>query len=176
MAAKGSEKAFCALTFHECRSVTIVQWQFRTKFGKEPPSHNSIRRWYAQFQETGCVCKRKSTGRPSVTEEQVEQVRQVFVRSPRKSTVRDSRDCGISQPTVRRVLRKRLKRKPYLVILLQKLLPDIHHRRTTFCNEPQALMDEDGFFERQIFSLECTFHLCGKVNRHNVRMWGDRKS
>ena len=35
---------------------TIVQRQFHTKFGKQPPSDNSIRRWYAQFQETGCVC------------------------------------------------------------------------------------------------------------------------
>ena len=48
MAANGSENAFCVLTFHECRSVTIVQRQFRTKFGKRPPSDNSIRRWYAQ--------------------------------------------------------------------------------------------------------------------------------
>jgi hypothetical protein len=30
MEASGSEKAFCMLTFHECRSVTIVQRQFRT--------------------------------------------------------------------------------------------------------------------------------------------------
>jgi len=35
---------------------TVVQRQFLTKFGKQPPSDNSIRRWYAQFQETGCVC------------------------------------------------------------------------------------------------------------------------
>ena len=35
---------------------TIVQRQFCTKFGKQPPSDNSIRRWCAQFQETGCVC------------------------------------------------------------------------------------------------------------------------
>ena len=38
------------------RRGTIVQRQFRTKFGKQPPSDNSIRRWYAQFQERGCVC------------------------------------------------------------------------------------------------------------------------
>ena len=75
MAANGSEKAFCVLTFHECRSVTIVRRQFRTKFGEQPSSDNSIREWYAPFQETGSVCKRKSTGRPYVTEEQVEQVR-----------------------------------------------------------------------------------------------------
>ena len=40
---------------NDCRG-TIVQRQFRTKFGKQPSSDKSIRRWYAQFQETGCVC------------------------------------------------------------------------------------------------------------------------
>ena len=118
------------------------------------------------------MCNRKSTGRPSVTEVQVEQVRQAFVRSPRKSTVRGSRELGILQPTVWRILRERLKLKPYRLMLPQKLQPDGHHRRTTFCTEMQALMEEDGFFERLIFSDECTFHLCGKVNRYNVRVWG----
>jgi hypothetical protein len=40
---------------NDCRG-TFVQRQFRTKFGKQPPSDNSIRRRYAQLQETGCVC------------------------------------------------------------------------------------------------------------------------
>jgi len=40
---------------NDCRN-TIVQRQFRTKFGKQPPSDNSIRRQFAQFQDTGCVC------------------------------------------------------------------------------------------------------------------------
>jgi len=40
---------------NDCRAK-IVQWQFRTKFGKQPTSDNSIRRWYAQFQDTVCVC------------------------------------------------------------------------------------------------------------------------
>jgi hypothetical protein len=133
MAANGNEKAFCVLTFHECWSVTIVQRQFRAKFGKQPPSDNSIRRWYAQFQETACVCKRKRTGMPSVTEEQVQQV-----RSPGKSTVRGSSELGIPQPTVWRILRKRLKLKPYRLMLLQKLQRDDHHHRTTFCTELHA--------------------------------------
>ena len=38
MAANGSETAFCVLTFHECRSVTTVQRQFRTKFRQTPTS------------------------------------------------------------------------------------------------------------------------------------------
>ena len=46
----------------DCRG-TIVQRQFRTKFGKQLPSDNSIRRRYAQFQEKGCVCIRELTVR-----------------------------------------------------------------------------------------------------------------
>jgi len=139
---------------------------------KTTPSDNSIRMWYTQFQVTGCVCKRKSSGRPSVTEEQMEQVRQAFLRSPRKSTVRGNRELGIPQPTVWSILPKRVKLKPYRLMLLQKLQIDDHHRRTTFCIELQALMEEDGFFERLVVSDECTFYLCGKVNRHDVRVWG----
>jgi len=163
MAANGSEKAFCVLKFHDCRSVTIVQRQFRIKFGKPPPFDNSIRRWYAQFQETGCVCKTKSTGRPSVTEEQVEQVRQAFLQRPRKSIVRGSREMGITQPTVWRISRKRLKLKPYRLMLLQKLQPDNHHRRTTFCTELQALMEEDGFFNDWFLVMNAHFRCVGKL-------------
>ena len=61
MAANGSEKAFCVLTFHECRSVTIVQRQFRTKFGKEPLSDNSIRRRYVNFKRQGACVKETIT-------------------------------------------------------------------------------------------------------------------
>ena len=117
------------------------------------------------------MCKRKSTGTPSVTQERVEQVTQAFVRSPRKSTVRGSRELSIPQSTVWRILQKRLKLKPCRLMLLQKLQLDDDHRRKTFCTELQDLMEEDGFFERLTFSDECTFHLCGKVNRHNVCIW-----
>jgi len=40
---------------NDCRG-TIFQRQFRTKFGKQQPSDNSIRRCYPHFQETECVC------------------------------------------------------------------------------------------------------------------------
>ena len=40
---------------NDCRG-TVVQRQFRAKFGEQPPSDNRSRRWYTQFQETGYVC------------------------------------------------------------------------------------------------------------------------
>jgi hypothetical protein len=36
----------------------------------------------------------------------------------------------------------------------------------------QMKMEEDGFVEKLIFSDEATFHISGKVNRHNARIGG----
>ena len=33
-------------------------------------------------------------------------------------------------------------------------------------------METDGFVESIVLSDEATFHLSGKVNRHNVSIWG----
>ena len=78
-------RAFCVLQFVKHESVVSVQRAFRRQFSSDPPSPNSIRRWYQQFQTTGCLCKGKSAGRPRVSEESVERVRQSFLRSTKKS-------------------------------------------------------------------------------------------
>jgi hypothetical protein len=39
----------------------------------------------------------------------------------------------------------------------------------------QHHLEEDCFPGNLIFSDEATFHLHGKVNRHNVRIWGTEK-
>jgi hypothetical protein len=81
MATSGEHKAFCVLDFHTNKSVVSVQRHFRFKFGRDAPSGKSIRKWYPQFQDRGCICNRKSTGRPSIGEEAVERVRATFARS-----------------------------------------------------------------------------------------------
>ncbi|RZF32102.1 hypothetical protein LSTR_LSTR003965 [Laodelphax striatellus] len=83
--ATSEQKAFCVLQFAKTESVVTVQRAFRIKFGCDPPSDNNIRRWFHQFEDTGCLCKGKSTGRPRVSEEDVERVRESFTRSPKKS-------------------------------------------------------------------------------------------
>jgi hypothetical protein len=119
MVTSGEHKSFCVLDFHVNKSVVSVQRHFRTKFGTDPPSGKSFWMWYLQFKDTGCICKRNSTGRPSTEEEAVERVRTSFVRSPRKSAYRASRELGIPEKNVWRVLWKRLQTRPYRLQLLQ---------------------------------------------------------
>ena len=77
----------------------------------EPPTGKKIHEWYMKFQHSGCLCAAKRTGRPGPSAETVESVRETFVRSPQKSTTRASRELQMSQSSVRRILRKRLRVK-----------------------------------------------------------------
>jgi hypothetical protein len=98
MAATVVEKAFCVLELAKTNSVTLVQCHFRRRYGKPPPTRQSIYDWSKKFQETGCLCKGKSSGRPPVSEETVERVRETFTHSPRKSTTRASEPSGSQTP------------------------------------------------------------------------------
>jgi hypothetical protein len=94
------EKGFCVLRFEVSKSVITVQREFRAQFSKNPPHKNNINRWYRQFVGTGCLCKGKSPGRPRVSAENVERVREAFQRSPRKSVAKASRELGMPKTTV----------------------------------------------------------------------------
>ena len=56
---------------------------------------------------------------------------------------------------------------------VHKLKPDDPPKRFVFCKNLLALIKNDEDLpSRIIFVGETTFHVCGKVNTHNVRFWG----
>jgi len=114
-------KIFCVHEFIKTESATAVQRAFHLRFNIQPPTRKSICHWNNQFEQIGCLCKGKSSGRPHVSEENVRQIKESFEHSPCKSTCRASRELGIPQPTVWRVLRRRLLFKSYRPQLVQDL-------------------------------------------------------
>jgi len=62
--------------------------------------------------------------------------------------------------------------KPYRLHLLQFLKPTDRIDQSNFCIKMQDAMTEEGFLDRVVFSDKSTFHISGKVHRHNVRIWG----
>lgn len=167
------QKAFCVLEFAKSESIIRVQREFRRRYGANPPSDNNIRRWYRQFCDTGCLCKGKSPGRPRVSDENTERIRETFACSPRKSLRRASRELQMPHQTIWKVVRRRLLMKAYKIHMLQALQPNDKIARMNFCNFFQESIDNnESFSSRLIFSDEATFHISGKVNRHNVRIWG----
>ena len=42
-----------------------------------------------------------------------------------------------------------------------------------FCVDMQEKLEEDNIMKHLVFSDETTFHKNGKVNKHNVHIWGE---
>jgi len=112
-------KIFCVREFIKTEPATAVHRAFLLRFNIQPPTRLKISHWKHQFEQIGCLCKGKSSGRPRVSEENVRRIQESFERSPRKSTRRASRELGIPQLTVWRVLRRRVLFKPYRLQLVQ---------------------------------------------------------
>jgi hypothetical protein len=90
-----SKKAMYVFWVFETKSVIKMQRRYRTKYGKDLPSDNAIRRWVKQSQETDSVLHRKGAGRLSTSQEDVGRIQEAFSRSPQKSTRRTSLQLGI---------------------------------------------------------------------------------
>ena len=120
------------------------------------------------------VQKGKSTGRPRVNNDTVNQIKHAFENNPVMSTNHASRQLGIPQSTIWKVLRKTLKMKSYYVYSVhQELKPEDKLARLNFCLSLQEkIAQNDDINGRLVFSDEACFHISGKVNRHNIRIWG----
>ena len=167
------EKTQCVLWYYVTKSPVTVQRKFRNGYGRPPPDVKSIRAWYSKFVETGSFGGINRSGRPCVTDETFDAVREALQRSPGKSTRRVSNELRVPQSTVVKILHKRLKLYAYKVQIVQSLQPDDGPRRASFATEILNRIDEDNdYLKRVCFSDEATFHISCVVNRHNVRIWG----
>lgn len=168
------EKAQVVVWYSDFKSIVMVQREFRRVYGKAAPDAKRIKAWHSQFLDTGSVIKRHGGGR-RVSDEQVENVRQAFQRSPSKSIRQASRELQMPRATVHRVLRKRLQLYAYKLQILQALKPDDKLRRYEFACEMIERIDQNpDFLSGVMFSDEATFHVSGTVNTHNVRIWGSQ--
>ena len=64
--------------------------------------------------------------------------------------------------------------RAYKLQLLHHIKPDDHRKRTDFAVEMLSRIEEnDKYLDLVLFSDESTFHVGGKVNRYNCRIWGN---
>ena len=165
------EKAQCLSWFIETKSDVQTQRNYRSKYERDPPSRPSIRLWHKKFTETGTVFDTRRSRRPRTSEENIERVRQAFQRSPMKSIRTAARQLDLPRATVHKVPHKNLRLFAYKVQMLQALQPNDMPRRKEFeVNMLQRISEDEAFLKRVCFSNEATFHVSGKLNKHNVRI------
>ena len=62
---QGIRKRSVSWNFAKTECIVTVQRTFRTMYHTEPPMDKTIREWYLKFQQSGCLCAAKRTGRPA---------------------------------------------------------------------------------------------------------------
>ena len=72
------EKAQCVSWFIETKSDVQTWRNYRSKYGRDPPSSLSICSWHKKFMETGTVFDTRRSGRPRTSEENIKHVKQAF--------------------------------------------------------------------------------------------------
>ena len=127
--------------------------------------------------ETGTVFNTRRSGQPRTSEENSERVRQPFQRSSMKSIHTAARKLELPHSTMHKVLHKNLRLYAYKVQMLQALQPNDMPRQKEFAvNMLQRISEDEAFLKQVCFSDETTFHVSGKLNKHNVRIWGSVRS
>ena len=103
----------------------------------------------------------------------VEYVCKKILLGQKKSLRRTGQETQIPPTAVWRIQRKSLTMKPYKLLLVKAITADDKRKRKQFCVDMQEKLEEDKFMKHLVFSDEATFHMNGKVNKHNVRIWGE---
>ncbi|GFU00282.1 solute carrier family 35 member F6 [Nephila pilipes] len=74
------ESIMCGIVHRDLIGHTFST-DFRNKFMRDSPSRSSIREWHTSFMTTGSVLRKKGAGRPRTSDENIEQIREAFLRS-----------------------------------------------------------------------------------------------
>jgi len=91
-----------------------------------------------------------------------------------KSICRAAVELEISRSSIQRMLRKDIKAFPYKLQTVHKLEED-NDRRVEMCETLFYHYENDpSILDNIWFSDEVVFHLSGRVNRHNTRIWGTK--
>lgn len=139
------------------------------------PNRAAFERLLVQFKETGSVQYKTVPKRKPITEnEDIEfAVIAATVENPHIGQNEIAENNNISQASVSRVLSNH-NYHPYKIQRHQELLETDFNRRVQFCMWVlDKVAENDNFFDRVLFSDECTFHNNGSFNRHNFHYYSD---
>jgi hypothetical protein len=123
-----------------CKEEFLANYPGRNILEKSLAAH--IHRIVDRFVTTGSVENGKSSGRPKVIEDVVENIRDHLEEHPRTSLTRLSLQTGVPRSTCHKIVKENLHLHPYKVITVQELLP----------NDPESRINYYNWFENSMFA------------------------
>jgi hypothetical protein len=117
-----------------------------------------------------------SVGRKAtvITPENIEKVRKIIEKSPRKSSRKGGAMTSMSHQSFWKILRTQLDLFPYKIQVQQRLSSENALKRFEFADVLLPMISDGKINPKHVwFSDEAHFHLDGYVNKQNWRFWGN---
>jgi hypothetical protein len=152
-----------------------IRDSFERKFHKKNPTDKAIRELLTKFLRTGSVHDDSRSGRPRKSGERMEFVLEAFEEDSQLSIRRASNMLEIPLSSIHRLLGCDSKKIPYHIQVFHNLQEEDYPRRAAMYAEFIDQIESANLINKILFSDEANFHTCGKVNRHNGRIWADEK-
>ena len=135
-----------------------------------------VYRTIKRFKETNNIIDRERSGRPrTVDNNQVRnEIKKKITRNPRQSLRKLAKNLNYSRESVRRVVKKKLKLKPYKLQRAHNLTDQMKKTRLRKCKLLLARLKR-GSHRNIVFSDEKLFTINQAHNHHNDRIWCKNK-
>ena len=174
------QKVFIIKRFYETKSVATVICDFAKEFklkgrGKAVLKRNAVERLVKKF-ETKLTLKdepRSGVAYQTGKNQKIQVLKEKIKTDPAITVRRCRAETGYSVGIVHRYLKSELKLHSYKLQLYHKMKPEDFGKRVQYATA--CLAKEPDFLKKVVFSDEATFHLCGKVSKHNARIWGTER-
>ena len=169
--------AIIELFYENRRSAAQTVRAYKTlhQLRHDPFSTSTVARLVEKFKKTGSVLDAPKSGRPSISEDVVEMIKDANVDGKNDSmtgcfSAHDiAKATAIPYSTVRKVLRTKLACKPYHIKKVQALQDGDPERRMDFAG---WLLDQDPSLLRSIlWTDEAHFYLTGHVSTRHCVIW-----
>ena len=133
---------FIVRTYWKTESIKSSQQQFLEKCGgRHPPSKSSIWALSKELESKGALLYEHTGGRPKMSEETIQNVKDRLLASPKKSLRRLSQESGSSRSTCQRTAKK-ANLHAYRISVVHELKEPDQVKRVAYCRWFQALLKE----------------------------------
>ena len=171
-----AERAQCVLWVSTGYGATDVRRLFRNAYERQPPARSTIRQWHRDYQTRGSHSHGGANGRQRISNTVRDEIRKLFSYDPKLSLRGVAAQTSFAHSTVWNILQKKFNLYPYKLQMSTTFTEDHKASRLRFAQYcRRELRNDPRFLERIVFSDECKFSLCGKVNKENCRIRGSER-
>lgn len=134
-----------------------------------PPA--TVHKLMTKFFETGSLHDKPRSGRPRLSDDEINSVQEAMAVAEGKTSVRRvSAETEVKKSSVHKIARSSLQLWPYKISLHQQLEETDKEKRLEFAD---WLEENDHKVPDILWSDESNFSLNGTIHRHNCRIWSD---